>query len=242
MAGAFIAGINSDKQTAGVKSSLANVFKKISSKRLFMVLSKNEVPLQINHPHHKAIIAISNSPQYDAFYAPIIASIIHTAIKQMSVRHRDPSFLLMEEASTIKLPNMHRIPATLRSYNISTVYVLQDKIQNDILYGEKTSKAILSNLSYQFFGKVNEPETAKHYEQFFEIIKQPTLSVSRSSGFSLESRITKGEKEVAKRRSNSFFRLQTGEFIAFADGKDKKLRFPLPKIHKELPAKKGLIL
>ncbi|EID75488.1 type IV secretory system conjugative DNA transfer family protein [Imtechella halotolerans] len=240
MAGAFIAGINSDKQTAGVKSSLANVFKKISSKRLFMVLSKNEVPLQINHPHHKAIIAISNSPQYDAFYAPIIASIIHTAIKQMSVRHRDPSFLLMEEASTIKLPNMHRIPATLRSYNISTVYVLQDKIQNDILYGEKTSKAILSNLSYQFFGKVNEPETAKHYEQFFEIIKQPTLSVSRSSGFSLESRITKGEKEVAKRRSNSFFRLQTGEFIAFADGKDKKLRFPLPKIHKELPAKKAL--
>lgn len=196
MAGAFIAGINSDKQTAGVKSSLANVFKKISSKRLFMVLSKNEVPLQINHPHHKAIIAISNSPQYDAFYAPIIASIIHTAIKQMSVRHRDPSFLLMEEASTIKLPNMHRIPATLRSYNISTVYVLQDKIQNDILYGEKTSKAILSNLSYQFFGKVNEPETAKHYEQFFEIIKQPTLSVSRSSGFSLESRITKERKRL----------------------------------------------
>lgn len=104
-----------------------------------MVLSKMKSHLQINHPHHKAIIAISNSPQYDAFYAPIIASIIHTAIKQMSVRHRDPSFLLMEEASTIKLPNMHRIPATLRSYNISTVYVLQDKIQNDILYGEKTS-------------------------------------------------------------------------------------------------------
>lgn len=29
MAGAFIAGINSDKQTAGVKSSLANVLRKL---------------------------------------------------------------------------------------------------------------------------------------------------------------------------------------------------------------------
>jgi type IV secretory pathway TraG/TraD family ATPase VirD4 len=48
---------------------------------------------------------------------------------------------------------MHRIPATLRSYDIATIYVMQDKIQNDMMYGDKASKAILSNLSYQFFGK-----------------------------------------------------------------------------------------
>ncbi len=38
----------------------------------------------------------------------------------------------MEEALTIRLLNIHRIPATLRSYNIATVYVLQDKIQKTI--------------------------------------------------------------------------------------------------------------
>ena len=69
---------------------------------------------------------------------------------------------------------MHRIPATLRSYGIVTLYVLQDKIQNDMLYGEKASKAILGNLSYQFFGKVNNPDTSKYYERFFEIVKNPT--------------------------------------------------------------------
>lgn len=62
---------------------------------------------------------------------------------------------------------MHRIPATLRSYDVATIYVMQDKIQNDMLYGEKVSKAILSNLSYQFFGKVNDQDTAKYYERFF---------------------------------------------------------------------------
>ena len=38
MASAFINGIESEKQTAGVKSTLANAFKKISSQKLFMVL------------------------------------------------------------------------------------------------------------------------------------------------------------------------------------------------------------
>lgn len=127
---------------------------------------------------------------------------------------------------------MHRVPATLRSYDVSTIYVMQDKIQNDMLYGDKASRAILSNLSYQFFGKVNDPDTAKYYERFFEIIKKPTTSVSKSSGLSLESRITKGEKEVSKRRADIFFRLKQGEFIAFADGKDKRIQFRLLNIKK----------
>ena len=235
MASAFINGIESEKQTAGVKSTLANAFKKISSQKLFMVLSEDEVPLNINSKTNPSIISIVNNPKYESAYAPIIATIMHTVIKQMSVRNQESAFVLMEEAPTIKLPNMHRIPATLRSYDIATIYVMQDKIQNDMLYGDKASKAILSNLSYQFFGKVNDPDTAKYYEQFFEIIKIPTKSVSRSSGLTLESRITKGEKEVSKRRAGIFFRLKQGEFVAFADGKDRKVRFKLQKMEKAMP-------
>tara|TARA_B100000378_G_scaffold277056_1_gene276400 strand:- start:33596 stop:35050 length:1455 start_codon:yes stop_codon:yes gene_type:complete len=235
MASAFINGIESEKQTAGVKSTLANAFKKISSQKLFYVLSKDEVPLDINNPEHPAVVSLVNHPKYDVAYSPVIAMVMHTIIKQMSIRNRNSSFLLMEEAPTLKLPNMHRIPATLRSYDICTIYVMQDKIQNDLLYGEKASKAILSNLSYQFFGKVNDPDTAKYYERFFEIIKTPTKSVSKSSGLSWESRITKGEKEVSKRRADVFFRLKQGEFIAFADGKDKRMQFKLQPIVKETP-------
>lgn len=235
MASAFINGIESEKQTAGVKSTLANAFKKISSQKLFYVLSKDEVPLDINNPEHPVVVSLVNHPKYDTVYSPVIAMILHTIIKQMSIRNRNSSFLLMEKAPTIKLPNMHRIPATLRSYDICTVYVMQDKIQNDLLYGEKASKAILSNLSYQFFGKVNDPDTAKYYERFFEIIKTPTKSISKSSGLSFESRITKGEREVSKRRADVFFRLKQGEFIAFADGKDKKIHFKLQQIQKDIP-------
>lgn len=238
MASAFINGIESEKQTAGVKSTLANAFKKISSQKTFMVLSADEVPLDINNPNNKAVISIVNNPQYDSAYSPIIATIMHTVIKQMSVRNRESSFVLMEEAPTIKLLNMHRIPATLRSYDIATIYVMQDKIQNDMLYGDKASKATLSNLSYQFFGKVNDPDTAKYYERFFEIVINPTRSISKGTGLSWEARITKGEKEVPKRRAEIFFKLKQGEFVAFADGKDRMIRFQLQDIMKQPPVLK----
>ena len=156
----------------------------------------------------------------------------------MSVHDRLSSFILMEEASTIRLLNMHRIPATLRSYNIATVYVIQDKIQNDILYGREAGKAIFSNLSYQFFGKVNDPETAKYYESFFEIVKRKSISVSKSDNLDFDTRTTKSEREVAKIRADVFFRLKPGEFVTFSDGKDRKVKFSTPDWLKELPIPK----
>ena len=235
MADAFISGMDSDRQTAGVKGTLSNALKRISTPRIFMALSADEVPLNINQKDNPAVISVVNNPRFETSYSPIIATIIHTITKQMSVRHSKPSFLLMEEAPTIKLLNMHRIPATLRSYDITTIYVMQDKIQNDMMYGDKASRAILSNLSYQFFGKVNDPDTAKYYERFFEIIKHPTKSVSRGHSLDFDTRVTTGEKEIPKNRADVFFRLEQGEFITYADGKDNKVQFILQDIQRELP-------
>lgn len=237
MADAFISGIESERQTAAVKSTLANALKKISTQRIFMTLSADEVPLDINNPENPAVVSIVNNPKFETAYSPAIATILHTITKQMSVRNRESSFILMEEAPTIRLLHMHRIPATLRSYDIATIYVMQDKIQNDLLYGEKASKAILSNLSYQFFGKVNDPDTAKYYERFFEIVKRKTISTSQSDGLDFDTRITKSEREVSKIRADAFFRLQPGEFITFADGKDQSLKFYRERIEKQLPLK-----
>ncbi|MFS4467496.1 type IV secretory system conjugative DNA transfer family protein [Maribacter sp. 2210JD10-5] len=236
MADAFISGKDSDRQTAGVKSTLANALKKISSQRIFMALSADEVPLDINTQEKPTVISVVNNPKYETAYSPVIAAVIHTVTKQMSVRNANPSFLLMEEAPTIRLLNMHRIPATLRSYDIATIYVMQDKIQNDILYGDKTSKAILSNLSYQFFGKVNDPDTARYYERFFEIVKDETKTVMRGAGLDFDTKISTGEREVSKVRANVFFRLKQGEFVTYADGVDKKVHFKLSNIQRGLPS------
>ena len=238
MADAFISGKDSERQTAGVKSTLANALKRISTQNNFMALSADEVPLNINNPENPAVISVVNNPKFETSYSPVIVTIIHTITKQMSVRNSNSSFLLMEEAPTIRLLNMHRIPATLRSYDIATIYVMQDKIQNDMMYGDKASRAILSNLSYQFFGKVNDPDTAKYYERFFEIVKKETTSVNRGYNLDFDTRVTTGEREVSKIRADAFFRLKQGEFITYADGNDNKVQFELSKIERAIPEKK----
>lgn len=133
-----------------------------------MALSSDGIPLDINNPENPSVICVVNNPKKDASLSPVIATILHTITKQMSERNRLPSFLLLEEASTIRLLNMHRIPATLRSYNIVCLYVLQDKIQNDMMYGgDKASKAILSNLSYQFFWEGKRSRDSKILRTIF---------------------------------------------------------------------------
>lgn len=42
------------------------------------------------------------------------------------------------------------------------------------------------------------------------------------------------EKEIPKIRADVFFRLKQGGFIKYADGKDKKVRFKLGDIQREL--------
>src|SRR5690606_26632602 len=87
----------------------------------------------------------------------------------------------------------------------------------------------------QFFGKVNDPDTAKYYERFFEIVKKETKSVHQSETLRFDTSVTKGEKEVAKIRAEIFFKLKPGEFITFADGKDKRAYFKIPNIPRGLP-------
>jgi len=237
MADAFISGVDSERQTAAVKGTLANAFKKISTRKIFFCLSGHDIALDINNPKNPAVVSIVNNPKLETAYSPIIATIMHTMIKQMSVRNRKSSFILMEEAPTIRLLHMHRVPATLRSYDITTLYIMQDKIQNDLLYGDKASKAILSNLSYQFFGKANDPATARYYEQFFELVNRDVVSISKGEGMSFDTRITKTKREVSKLRADLFFRLKPGEFVAYADGKEKLVQFKRQDLQKGLPNK-----
>lgn len=70
---------------------------------------------------------------------------------------------------------------------------------------------------------------------FLRSSKCPLRVFAEIVGSALRAGITKGEKEVSKRRADLFFRLKQGEFIAFADGKDKKLRFKSQRIQKEKP-------
>ena len=217
---AFIMGLASERQTASVLSTLANALRKISFPEAYWVLSHNEIALDINEEKNRAVISIVNEPKSSKFLSPINATIIHTITKQMMVKNRQQSFVVLDEAPTIKLLNMAQIPATMRSFEVATVYCAQDIVQGIVQYGRDGFKEILANLSTQFFGKSNDPDTSKFYESYFELIKEKTKSTSQKGDFfsSGGRTITIGEKDVSKFKASRFNNLKVGEFAMLSDG------------------------
>lgn len=227
-ASAFLMGLASERQTAAVLSTLANSLRKLAYPEAFYVLSGDDVRLDVNNPEVDSVITLINEPKADSYLTPILACIIHTATKQMMVRNRKQSFVLLDEAPTIKLRNMAKIPATMRSFGVAVVYCAQDMVQGIVQYGRDNFKEITANLSTQFFGKANDPETARFYEGYFEIIKTKTKSVSyKGAGdlFSSQSGSSVGEKEVSKVRAHEFLKLKVGEFAFLSDGKSEVIKF-----------------
>ncbi|AZB32113.1 type IV secretory system conjugative DNA transfer family protein (plasmid) [Chryseobacterium balustinum] len=241
----FIMGLSSERQTASVISTLANALRKISFPEAFWALSGNEISFDINSEENHSVISIINEPKSSRFLSPINATIIHAVTKQMMVRGRKPSFLLLDEAPTIKLLNMAQIPATMRSFGVAVVYCAQDIVQGTVQYGRDGFKEIIANLSTQFFGKSNDPDTSKFYESFFELIKQKTKSVSTKGAMSLfstgETSTTIGEKEVSKFRASKFNSLKVGEFAFLSDGNTDIVKIKTPKIEKgKIPIRKKI--
>ena len=197
-----------------------------------MVLSSSDFSLKLNDPAQPIMLTLVNNPTYQSVHSPVLATILDASLRLMSVRNHNPSLLLLDEGSTLKLPNLARIPATLRSYDIGTVWGLQDKVQANLMYDENTTKAVLSNLSVKILGKANDPDTMKFYERFFELIKVDQQSISRSDELfnASQRRITTSTQEKAKHRGQEFMRLQPGEFFVFDEsGKSKKVQFKVPE-------------
>lgn len=239
-ASVFLSGIASEKQTAALYSTLASYLRVLCAPELFYLLSENEIPLDVNSDEHKSVIAFINKPgNVESVISPINAMLIQTAFTAMSERGRYNSFILLDEAPTIRVENLGRKISTLRSYNICFAYVVQDMVQLLVQYGGKAyyGKEIFANLSYQFMGKANDADTTKHYEKYFELIKERQVSVSQKSTVlgDADRRVTTSERERSKRRACEFFALEQGEFVMFADGEDYRLKFWYEEPKKELP-------
>lgn len=221
-ASAFLMGLASEKQTAAVISTLANALRKIAFPEAFWALSKNEIDLGLNAKDNQVVLSVLNEPKDEEALTPVLATIIHTTTREMMVRKREPAFILLDEAPTIKLKNMARISATMASFKIATIYCAQDISQAVIQYTKDGFKAVLANLSTLFFGRANDPDTAKFYEQYFEPKKIKTHS--RTSGKSASTTI--GEREVAKVRAHEFTKFVPGQFAFLSGGKAEVIRFP----------------
>jgi hypothetical protein len=218
----------SENQVAGVKASLSLPLTDLALPTIFWVMSANDVDLDINNPENPTFLSIVNDPRLERINAPFISVIISTAINSMQIRNRPASFLLFDEGTTFYIDGISKIPATMRSYNIATVFSTQDRALAKENYGDVITSSLLANLSYQMIGKANDPDSVRYYKNISEEIEKRTVSRSfTNSVIGSDTRTSEGTRETSKYKNQDFTRLRQGQFFVFADGKDKLYNFDL---------------
>src|SRR5450759_1294360 len=218
----------SENQVAGVKASLSLPLTDLALPTIFWVMSANDVDLDINNPENPTFLSIVNDPRLERINAPFISVIISTAINSMQVRNRPASFLLFDEGTTFYIDGISKIPATMRSYNIATVFSTQDRALAKENYGDVITSSLLANLSYQMIGKANDPDSVRYYKNISEEIEKRTVSRSfTNSVIGGDTRMSEGTRETSKYKNQDFTGLKQGQFFVFADGKDKLYNFDL---------------
>ncbi|GEM_PF-2463751 len=230
------------EQMTGIMGTMADILRQYASPNMFYVLQKNDFDLALNNPKQPVMLNVINSPMYDQVYSPFYSMCLSTIINQMSHRGRTHSVLLLDEGATTKIPKFYKVPATRRSYDIATVYGIQDKVISDLTYSDKETRAILANLSYLLIGKANDPDSVKYYKSLLEEVKEKTKTVSRADTFLGGSkRISEGERETSKFKNQDISGLKQGEFVSYADGESEKVKFKLMEFERIAPKPKRTV-
>jgi type IV secretory pathway TraG/TraD family ATPase VirD4 len=234
----FIDALNSIETSTNIKASIGAFLRFFLSPEKFFCLSKDKLSLEINNPSSPTVLCFINKPSQQKAYAPILSALVGVTLKQISKKEKNPSFLLLDEAPTLKLQDISRIPATMRSYNISTLYCMQDKSLSDEIQGDMTTRAILSNLSSLYIGKANDESTARMYQELSSLIKEKQISYNQASNWISakgENRINTSIREKTSMHKSEFFKFKSGEFYNFSNGFEQKLKFPYKEPSKNKP-------
>lgn len=242
IASPYLKIIRSDKQASAVEGTLANALRKIALPEIFWVLSGDEINFNLNDTNSPTLLCLSNYMKLDATYAPIISLIINMCAKSMSEPGRQHSGFIIEEGSTIYLPNLAKIPATLREYMVFVMFCIQDITQGEILYDKLGIKSLLSNLGNHLYGRVMDMDTAERYAKMYgKIFRRFTSRTRRTASLTAQS-YTESDRQMFIKEPNEFMHLNPGEFFGLiAEGNKKTFdarfkeynepEFELPKLN-----------
>ncbi|WP_170865323.1 type IV secretory system conjugative DNA transfer family protein [Hymenobacter psychrotolerans] len=214
-----------EKQVAGVIASLQIVLTRINSPEIAWVLTPDEArgegfSLELNDKKAPKVLVVGNDPTLKETFSPVISCIVAVALKLMNQQHKHPSYVFLDEAATIYVPNLEVIPATARSNKVAMIYMTQDLSQMIDAYGRDKMQVMVSNLNNQFFGKVNSLETAKFVSELVGKEDREMVSASlgrsqsggnRGAGSNASQSVSWQERNLV--RLQDTITLETGEFI-----------------------------
>jgi hypothetical protein len=203
-------------QIASAKISLS----KLSSEKLYYILSGNDFSLDINHPDTPKIVCMGNNPQKTQTYGAVLSLYVTAITRLINKKNCHKSSLVFDEFPTIYFNGMDNLIATARSNKVATTLAVQDSSQLKLHYGKDQAEVILNIVGNIISGQVSGDTAKQLSERFGKILQdRQTVSINRN-----DTSITKSKQLESAIPVSKIASLSSGEFVGMvADNPDQKI-------------------
>lgn len=212
-------------QVASAKIALA----RLSSPKLYYVLSGNDFTLDINNPDDPKIVCMGNSPEKIQIYGAVLSLYINRLIKCVNRKGKLKSSLVLDEFPTLYLHQVDHLLATARSNRVATCLGLQDFSQLRKDYGREQADVIVNVIGNIISGQA-VGDTARLLSERFGKIMQDTESISVNSSGTSVTRSAHLQPAIPPSRIAA---LSTGEFVGMV-ADDRNYRIDMKTFHAEI--------
>lgn len=205
-----------DNQVAGVIGTLQGIIAQINTPELMYIFGADDFSLDVNDPTNPSIVTVGSYPTLTTTFAPLCSLVITVATKLMNQPNKNPSFVLLDEAPTVFIPNVEVLPNTGRSNKIATVLMCQDLAQLADGYGKDKADVLFAACNNHFYGRVASSKTSEILSRQFG--KEDKTYITSNTGSSQGSSFSrnKGTSESIQERDllkpSEFLTLDVGEF------------------------------
>ncbi|WP_028523247.1 type IV secretory system conjugative DNA transfer family protein [Runella limosa] len=166
-------------QLAGQVASAQNALARLSSPKIYWVMSGNDIDLDINNPESPKILCLANNPEKVIIYSAAL-SVYTATIMRLIYRFKKKglkSGFFIDELPSLYLRGLDNFIATVRSYNVATWLGIQDMEQLTKDYGKEQANVIVNTCGTIFSGSVNN-QTAETLSKMFGQTNQDSFSAS----------------------------------------------------------------
>ena len=206
-----------DAQVSGVIGTLQSAIAQINTPELMYIFGGDDFSLDVNNPQNPAILTIGNFPTLAQTFAPLCSLVITVAIKLMNQPGKHPSFVMLDEAPTIFVPNLEILPNTGRSNHVATVLMCQDLAQLTDGYGKEKADVLFAACNTHFYGRVSSSFTAERLSRQFGKEDKIYRTASQSqTGFYKTTGVSESVQERDTIKPKDFLGFETGEFAGIA--------------------------
>jgi type IV secretory pathway TraG/TraD family ATPase VirD4 len=202
-------------QIASAKIGMA----RLSSPRLYYVLSGNDFTLDINNPDVPKIVCVGNNPQKQQIFGAVLSLFVSRMLRLVNAKGKLKSSLIFDEYPTI-FANIDNTIATARGNLVATTLGIQDYSQLKRDYGKESAEVVFNIVGNIVSGQATG-DTAKLLSERFGKIVQQRESISINRTDTSISRSTQLDAAIPPSKISS---LSSGEFVGMvADNPDQKI-------------------